>query len=53
MSVVQLKVNGQACDALVDSGSQVTIIFEAWYKQHLSDVPINPITRLAIWSFLK
>ncbi|XP_052469911.1 uncharacterized protein LOC128026690 [Carassius gibelio] len=49
MSVVQLKVNGHECDSLLDSGSQVTIIFEAWYKQHLSDVPIHPVTGLAIW----
>lgn len=48
-SVVQLKVNGHECDALLDSGSQVTIIFEAWYKQHLSDVSIHPVTGLAIW----
>lgn len=48
-SVVQLKVNGHECDALLDSGSQVTIIFKAWYKQHLSDVSIHPVEGLAIW----
>lgn len=47
-SFISLKVNQHECDALLDSGSQVTIIFEAWYKQHLSDVPIHPVTGLAI-----
>ena len=48
-STVQLRVNGQPCDALLDSGSQVTIIFENWYKAHLSTVPIHPVSGLAIW----
>ncbi|KAK0137368.1 hypothetical protein N1851_026432 [Merluccius polli] len=48
-SVVPLRVNGHQCDAVLDSGSQVTIIFETWYKQHLSDVLIHPVSGLAIW----
>ena len=48
-SVVHLRVNDQQCDAVLDSGSQVTIIFEEWYKRHLSDVPIHPVSGLAIW----
>ncbi|KAK0148988.1 hypothetical protein N1851_010595 [Merluccius polli] len=44
-----LIVNGHQCDAVLDSGSQVTIIFETWYKQHLSDVLIHPVSGLAIW----
>lgn len=48
-SVVHVRVHGQPCEAVLDSGSQVTIIFETWYKQHLSDVPINPVSGLAIW----
>ena len=48
-SAVHLRVNGQQCDALLDSGSQVTIIFETWYRQHMSDVPIHPVSGLAIW----
>ena len=47
--VVHLSVNGQQCDAVLDSGSQVTIISVEWYKQHLSDVPIDPVSGLAIW----
>ncbi|XP_023806199.1 uncharacterized protein LOC111946697 [Oryzias latipes] len=48
-SVVPLKINGQSCDALFDSGSQVTIIFEPWYKKHLSSVPVHPVAGLGLW----
>lgn len=48
-SVVHLRINGRQCDAVLDSGSQVTIIFETWYKQHLSDVPIHPVSGLSVW----
>ncbi|KAJ8348558.1 hypothetical protein SKAU_G00271470 [Synaphobranchus kaupii] len=48
-SIVPLKVNGHSCEALFDSGSQVTIIFESWYETHLSDVPIRPVSGLALW----
>ena len=48
-SIVPLKVNGHSCDALFDSGSQVTIIFESWYQTYLSDVEIRPVSGLALW----
>ncbi|XP_038574937.1 uncharacterized protein LOC119902683 [Micropterus salmoides] len=48
-SIVPLKVDGQPCDALFDSGSQVTIIFESWYQKHLPDVPLQPVSGLALW----
>lgn len=48
-SIVPVKINGQQCDALLDSGSQVTIIFEEWYKLHLPHVAIQPVSGLAIW----
>ncbi|KAL2081551.1 hypothetical protein ACEWY4_023404 [Coilia grayii] len=48
-STVQVKVNGHPCMAILDSGSQVTIIFEEWYEKHLSGVPIQPVSGLAIW----
>ena len=47
-SVVHLRVNGQKCDTVLDSGSQVTIIFKKRYKQHLADVTIHPVSGLAI-----
>lgn len=48
-SLELLKVNGHLCDALLDSGSRVSIIFEFWYKRHLSDPPIHPVRNLNIW----
>ncbi|XP_073318838.1 retrovirus-related Pol polyprotein from transposon 412 [Pagrus major] len=44
-----VKIEGQPCRVLLDSGSRVTIIFESWYSQFLSHVPILPLTNLAIW----
>ncbi|KAI4891403.1 hypothetical protein NFI96_026094, partial [Prochilodus magdalenae] len=43
------KFNGKPCSALLDSGSQVTIIFEEWHQKHLTDVPIQPVSGLAVW----
>ena len=48
-STAQVKINGNHCTALMDSGSQVTIIFHSWYAEHLSHIPLNPVTGLAIW----
>lgn len=48
-STVEVKVNGQPCSALLDSGSQVTIVFEKWYLSHLPQVPLNHLDGLAIW----
>ncbi|XP_072572259.1 uncharacterized protein [Paramormyrops kingsleyae] len=48
-STVEVKVNNHSCQALLDSGSQVTIVFEDWYTKYLSHVPIFPITGLSIW----
>lgn len=44
-----VKVNGHLSTALLDSGSQVTIIFEGWYKKYIPDVPIYPVDGLDIW----
>lgn len=48
-SLEPLKVNGHLCDALLDSGSRVSIIFESWYRRHLADTPIRPVSDLNIW----
>lgn len=44
-----IKVNDVSCNALIDSGSNVTIIFESWYNEHLADVPITPFSKLGLW----
>lgn len=46
---INLKINRRPCEALLDSGSQVTIIFESWYSTNLSLVPIQPLSGLSIW----
>ncbi|KAK0141196.1 hypothetical protein N1851_021789 [Merluccius polli] len=48
-SLVPLKVNGQPCTALLDSGSQVTIVSDHWYQKYLLDIPIQPVSGLSLW----
>ncbi|KAL7870676.1 hypothetical protein SRHO_G00081730 [Serrasalmus rhombeus] len=48
-SITEVKIDGHLCKSLLDSGSQVMIIFEKWYAKHLSHIPVQPISGLAIW----
>ncbi|RXN25500.1 Retrovirus-related Pol polyprotein from transposon 297 [Labeo rohita] len=48
-STVDVKLNGHVCQALLDTGSQVTIVFDSWFSRNLPDVPIHPLTGLSIW----
>ncbi|KAK3558546.1 hypothetical protein QTP86_019012, partial [Hemibagrus guttatus] len=48
-STVMVKLNGQECQALLDTGSQVTILFDNWFSRNPPDVPIHPLTGLSIW----
>ncbi|KAJ4941533.1 hypothetical protein JOQ06_011412 [Pogonophryne albipinna] len=50
-SLEPVKVNGHLCDALLDIGSRVSIIFESWYRRYLSDTQIHPVKKLDIWGF--
>ncbi|XP_063784361.1 uncharacterized protein LOC134933234 [Pseudophryne corroboree] len=47
--LVKALINGQDCTILMDSGSQVSIVFESWYREHLPDVPIHPLSGLTVW----
>lgn len=47
-STPAMKVVGTPCTALLDSGSQVTIIFDSWYDKPLTHVRLQPATGLAI-----
>lgn len=38
-STAQVRINGNPCTALMDSGSQVTIIFDSWYAKPESSYP--------------
>lgn len=49
LSTASAKVNGIPCTALLDSGSQVTIVFDTWYAEHLSHVTLHPISGLDLW----
>lgn len=49
VSTLSVEVNGCSCSALLDSGSQVTIVFEHFHEKHLSNVPIQPLSGLSIW----
>lgn len=49
VTTILVEVNGCPCNALLDSGSQVTIVFENWYSTYLSQVPIQPLAGLYIW----
>ena len=39
-------VNGWACLALLNTGSQITPISESFYKEHLTDCVIHPVESL-------
>lgn len=43
-----MKVEGTPYTTLLDSGSQVTIIFDSWYTKHLTHIPLHPVSGLAI-----
>lgn len=48
-SLSKVIIEGQPTNALMDSGSSVTIIFESWYTDFLSHLPLHPISSLALW----
>ncbi|XP_041837251.1 uncharacterized protein LOC121637270 [Melanotaenia boesemani] len=48
-SMGKVIIEGQACDALMDGGSNVSIVFEDYYNKHLSHLPLHSISSLELW----
>ncbi len=43
-----LKADGHDCEGLLDIGSQVTVVEEAFHQKHLADRPILPLSDLTV-----
>lgn len=48
-SEVPLQIEGVNAKALLDSGSQVTILYRNFYHTHLKHLPLKPVENLEIW----
>lgn len=48
-SVVPVLIEGIYSKALLDSGSQVTLLYRSFYDRHLKHFPLTPIENLQIW----
>lgn len=46
---ITVKLEGESCSAILDTGSQVTVIFEQYYMQHLLHLPLQPLSALSVW----
>uniref|UniRef100_A0A8C5PGB1 CCHC-type domain-containing protein n=1 Tax=Leptobrachium leishanense TaxID=445787 RepID=A0A8C5PGB1_9ANUR len=48
-SIIHLQIEGIYASALLDTGSQVTIIYRDFYDHHLSHIPLEPAGELQLW----
>ncbi len=48
-SVLPIQVEGIYAKALLDSGSQVTLLYRSFYEKYLKHLPLIPIENLEIW----
>ncbi len=48
-SEVPVQIEGVYAKALLDSGSQVTILYRNFYHTHLKHLPLKPVQNLEIW----
>lgn len=46
---VPVQIEGVYTKALLDSGSQVTILYRSFYQTYLKHLPIQPVENLEIW----
>lgn len=44
-----MQIEGIHSNALLDGGSQVTLLYRSFYNEHLKHLPLTPIERLEIW----
>ena len=47
-STTKVKVGGILCDCLMDTGSQVTCLSEAFYQKNLKHIPLQPLDDLVV-----
>lgn len=48
-SVVSVRIEGIYSKAILDSGSQVTLLYRSFYDRYLTHLPLTPISTLQIW----
>lgn len=48
-STVSVLIEGIYAQALLDTGSQVTIVYQTFYQKHLKHLPLHSIENLEIW----
>lgn len=48
-SIVSVQIEGIYAKALLDSGSQVTLLYRSFYDKYLKHLPLTPIECLEIW----
>jgi len=48
-SVVSVQIEGIYSKAIIDSGSQVTLLYRSFYDKYLTHLPLTSINTLQIW----
>ncbi|CAH2299808.1 hypothetical protein XENTR_v90016230mg [Pelobates cultripes] len=48
-SLIHVQVEGIHASALLDTGSQVTIIYRDFYERHLKHIPMEPAGEFQLW----
>lgn len=48
-SIAPVQIEGIYARALLDSGSQVTILYQGFYNTYLKHLPLQPLEDLEIW----